>query len=217
MLFLSRAVVVGLALATYCMTSVAAERKENSHIDHESSVDLATVNGFRSATFGMSEKEVRKAIKNDFGDEQPKFETTIERTKTLTIFSKNVLDGAPLAKVAYIFGMATEKLIHVNVVWGGEPGGADLPSLASAANLLRKYFLRQTYQRDSLVIDQNIGNGMLLFKGADAKGSEVRLEIFFIPKKDGEKNLAPEKGTLRLSYAEHPNNPDIFKIKEGSF
>ena len=81
----------------------------------------AVVNGFRSAQFGMKERNVIKAIKNDFGIGKKQVSRKVhpnEKTITLGIEVKKLLPESGTAKVFYILGYKSKRLIHINVIWG---------------------------------------------------------------------------------------------------
>ncbi|MGE5536468.1 MAG: hypothetical protein ACM3W7_13240 [Acidobacteriota bacterium] len=207
-----------VAMADWRFAMAAGDKREDRSAPTESMSELASIDGYRSAKFGMVEKDVRGAIKKDFGIDAPRLEANeIQKTQALVTTVKDLLPGAPPALVSYIFGMSSGKLIQVNLVWGGEPGGVDLRNLLPAANALRDYFLQRTYDTQSLAINQQLSNGVVLFfRGADARGREIRLELLPLARK-GDSKEAAAFGALKLSYAENPKNPDIYKIKEGAF
>ncbi|HET6197338.1 MAG TPA: hypothetical protein VFE12_16370, partial [Acetobacteraceae bacterium] len=75
----------------------------------------------------MTEPQVKSAISKDFklGPDKIKDEENLaERTRALSIVVSDLLEGAGAAKVAYIFGYSTKKLIQVNVLWGTAIAGA---------------------------------------------------------------------------------------------
>jgi hypothetical protein len=209
---IARTIFLTFALAAMsCATAVAADRKEGE-------AEPAAVNGFRSAQFGMSEKDVRAAIKKDFGVEPTQESNLTQRTKALVVSGKELLKGTPPATVSYLLGTSTAKLIQVNIVWGAEPGGADVGHLVSVGNALRDYFLRRSYDPKTFATNQQLPNGgVVFFRGSDAKGSEIRVEMHPASRKIGDKDATIDKGVLKLSYAENPKNPDVFRIPEGSF
>ncbi len=132
-----------LTFICYCVPSDAADGTR-------SVADAAVIDGFRTAMFGMTEKEIRAAIARDFGGASPRVEANpVQRTRALIIVGKEVLPGAPPATVSYLLGMTSAKLIQINVVWGSEPGGAELPALTATGNVLRDYFLQKSYDQQS--------------------------------------------------------------------
>src|SRR6185437_5518871 len=73
------------------------------------------VQGFRGAHWGMDANEVKAVIRKDFGIAPDKIqaeENASERTSVLSITVPNLIDGAGKARVSYIFGFTTKKLIQ---------------------------------------------------------------------------------------------------------
>jgi hypothetical protein len=76
------------------------------------------VDGFRSAHWGMTDAQVKAAIRKDFNVPPEKVQTeenASERTAVLTITAGDLLEGAGKARVSYIFGYTGKKLIQVNI------------------------------------------------------------------------------------------------------
>ena len=81
----------------------------------------AVVSGFRSAQFGMNERDILKAIKSDFGLGKKQVSRQVhpnEKTITLGIKVSKLLPESGPAKIFYILGYKTRRLIHINVIWG---------------------------------------------------------------------------------------------------
>jgi hypothetical protein len=192
------------------------------------------VTGFRSASFGMTEPDVVAALKRDFGvtDRQISHETNMdERTNSLVVRINNLIPDAGTALIAYVFGATSKRLFQINIVWG-QPvvEKPELPGLVSAANSLRNLFLTQGYAPDTVVANAQLPDGTLLvFRGLDAQG-HMTLLLLALPHPNspshasGEANAKPKTepnksdtgpATLRLSYIEKPEKPDIFKLDGG--
>lgn len=183
-------------------------------------VEAAAIEGFRSAKFGVTEKEVRDAIKRDFsqGDKDVTATTNAaERTQSLMVKVKELLPDAPGGVVSYILGAKSKKLIQINVGWGtAETGMAPLETLVGTANSLRDYFLRKGSYKGA-VANQKLPDGsVLVFRGVDDKDRMVVLQLKPTAGEDGKKDAKPT-GALLLSYIENPQNPDIYKIENGKF
>src|SRR5882672_7930121 len=74
--------------------------------------------GFRSARFGMTEADVRKAIAADFKIDDKTIgreSNDVERTVFLTVTVADLLSGAGPARISYIFGYSKHQLIQVNL------------------------------------------------------------------------------------------------------
>jgi hypothetical protein len=180
----------------------------------------AVVNGFRSAKFGMKEKDVIKAIKNDFGVGKNQVSRKVhpnEKTVTLGIKIKKLLPESGTAKVFYILGYKSKRLIHINVIWGKPvTKNPNTESVVATANQLRNHFAQKKYQKEGFALNAQLSEGIILvFQGKDRKGRAARL-LLSNPKaekdKKTDKNIA-----LTLSYIEKPQDPDVFRIKDGDF
>ena len=181
------------------------------------------VDGFRSAQWGMTEAQVKAAIQKDFNvaaDKLKPEENLAERTTVLTVTSPDLLEGAGPARVSYIFGFASKKLIQVNVLWGTPVDPQAAPDkIVAAANQLRQLFLDSGYDPATIASNARLSDGsVLVFEGADADKhtTTLRLAIGASPAPKGK----PEKVTeamLSLSYIMDSRNPDIYRLKKGQF
>jgi hypothetical protein len=182
----------------------------------------AKVEGFRSARFGMTEDELRKAIAKDFnisGDAVQKVEDPSERTTALLIKVKDLLPDSGVGVVAYIMGYKSKKLFRVNVIWGKEAGSdTKAENIVSAANALRNFLTEQGYKKDTLVLNHPLeGDNVLVFQGKDNQGRLTELVLGLITEKAEKPNspAAVKGANLRLSYVEKPSAPDIYRIDGG--
>ena len=183
------------------------------------SQEWATIDGFRSAKFGSSERVVLGAIKKDFrvkGKSISRVVNPNEKTVTLSIDVNNLLAGSGPSKVFYILGYKSKKLIHVNVVWGRPiQQKPDAEAVVSTANQLRNYFAQKRYQKNGFALNAQLGEGtILVFQGKDKKGRAARLLLNNPKNKNGK---VGDSISLTLSYIEKTANPDVFKIKDGDF
>ena len=186
------------------------------------------INGFRTATFGMDEAEVRAAIARDLGVAADKIHTEtnpMQRTTALTVQTA-LPPGPGEATVSYIFGAATHRLIHVNVVWAttATPTTADRGAIAAAGLQLANYFRTQPWDPKTPVRAGLVGNGagLLMFDATDPKGGSVSVEADNIPlsqQVNGKTQSNDPKGAavLHVSYAQDAAHPDVFAIKPGAF
>ena len=183
------------------------------------SQEWAVIDGFRSAKFGYKESDVLRAIKKDFkvnGKSVSRLVNPNEKTVTLGIDVKDLLAGSGPSKVFYILGYKSKRLIHVSVVWGRPiQKKPNAEAVVSTANQLRNYFAQKKYQKNGFALNAQLGEGVILvFQGKDKKGRAARLLLSNPKNKDGE---AGENISLTLSYIEKPEDPDVFKIKDGDF
>ena len=199
---------------------VAASAKPGKKkVPKVSSKNEAVVEGFRSARFGMSEKEVYRAIYKDFRISKKNVERQlhpIEKTVNLGILVKDLLPQSGPARAYYVFGYKSRRLIQVNIIWGKpvvEKSNAE--QVVNLANQLRGYFSGQAFRQEGLVVNQPFGkDSILVFRGSDKRGRMVLL-LLSNPQKPG---APPNQDiVLKLSYIQQPETPDIFKIGKGKF
>jgi hypothetical protein len=182
--------------------------------------EAAHVEGFRSARWGMSETEVKAAIAGDFkipADKLKPESNVSERTGVLTVQVPELIEGARIARVSYIFGYTTKKLIQVNLVWGTPVDPQIKPEgVVAAANQLRDLFVSQGYAPGTVVVNARAGDGeVIVFQGQDADKHTTLLRLVSTPPPKKEKS--PPQTALFLSYILDSRNPDIFRLKKGSF
>lgn len=191
----------------------------------------ARVEGFRSAKFGMSHDQVKKAILNDFRVSRNMVKTEThptERTKSYLVEVNDLIPDSGKARIAYIFGFKSHRLFQVNVHWGNldKSQGNNAQGLIATANLLRGLFLKKGFAKEKSVANLQLKNGsIIVFRGQDSRG---RMVLLFLNNPVGnpeqaKKKSAEEKAelakqmTLILSYMEKPERPDVFKLKIDDF
>jgi len=180
----------------------------------------AVVNGFRSCQFGMNERDVIKAIKSDFGIAKKQISRKVhpnEKTISLEIKVSKLLPESDPAKIFYILGYKTRRLIEIKIIWG-RPVMKDpnAEAVVATANQLRNHFVQKKYQKEGFAYNHQLGEGLILvFQGKDRKGRAARL-LLSNPKSEGDKK-AGENIALTLSYIERPEDPDVYRIKDGDF
>ena len=183
-----------------------------------------TVHGFRSARWGMNEAEVKAAIERDFGIPPTNVttaESPVERTTVLSTTVDNLLEGAGTARLSYVLGYKSKKLIQVTILWG-TPVDPRVPpeNVVTAANQLRQLFLDSGYEPKTIIANSRLADGtFLVFEGEDAQQHTTVLRLASTPSRI--KGPQHEAGiasiTLSLSYALDSRNPDIFRLKKGQF
>jgi hypothetical protein len=182
---------------------------------------VASVAGFRSAEFGMDEAAVRAAIAADFGKTDADItvsENSVERTKLLSVMVADLLEGGGTAQVSYIFGYKSKGLIQVGASWNAEtdPTITDAMLVANG-DVLTSHFLTAGYPSETVKVGTAVANGVLLFRGSDADGHTSILLLQGNFKDDGKSNNALSPTGLALLYSANPDQPDIFRIKDGNF
>ena len=178
----------------------------------------AVVNGFRSSQFGMNERDVIKAIKSDFGIAKKQISRKVhpnEKTITLGINVPRILPDSGPAKIIYLLGYKTRRLIEIKIIWG-RPIMKDPNAVVATANQLGNYFVQKKYQKEGFAYNHQLGEDVyLVFQGKDKKGRVVRL-LLTNPKSEDAKKSG-ENIALTLSYIEKPEDPDVYRIKDGDF
>jgi hypothetical protein len=182
---------------------------------------VAQVTGFRSATFGMSERDVRAAIAKDFGvkPDAIKAETNpSEQTRVLIIQAPDVLPGGGTAEVSYVFGFKSKNLIQVGVSWSKTSDDKMTPEqLFSNSSILRAHFIAAGYKPDTVASNRPINGGRLMFRGSDDKGRTTMLVLQgTLTKGDNDQRVLTPNG-LVLFYVADAKTPDIYRLTPGSF
>jgi hypothetical protein len=183
------------------------------------------VEGFRSARWGMDAAQVKAAIHKDFGIPAEKVKTeenAAERTTVLSVTVNDLLEGAGPARVSYIFGFKTKKLIQLNILWGTPVDPQAQPEkIVAAGNQLRQLFLDSGYEPETVVTNSRMADGtILVFQGQDADKHTTVLRLASgsapVPAK-GSKEARAVTVALSLSYILDSRSPDIFRLKKGQF
>jgi hypothetical protein len=172
--------------------------------------------GFRSAKFGMTEAELRRAIRKDFkvGAKQiRRGENPAQRTTVLSVAAKELLPGTGEARLTYILGYRSKRLIEVSVYWTTvDNPRAKATEIVAAANALRSHFLGLGYDPASIATNVRQPDGsVLVFRGADAGRRAT-----FLVLATGGGDAATREVVLRLSYVQDPQHPDIDRGDGGS-
>lgn len=181
--------------------------------------DPMKVEGFRAARFGMKEKSVYKSIYKDFRISKKNVERQVhplEKTVNLGITVQDLLPQSGPSKIYYVLGYKSNRLIQINVVWGkpvvAKPNADQVVNLA---NQLRKYFSKQGFDPEGLVMNAPIGkDAIMVFRGSDKVGRMVLLLLDNPQKPEGPPNADI---VLKLSYIQNPGKLDVFQIEKGKF
>lgn len=224
-----QAIVAILAVAAGALATPAAAEAE-----------WAGVDGFRSAKFGMTAEEVKAAIVDDFDvarDAIATGENPVEKTTVIAVEVEDLIPDTGPARVYYILGYKSDKLIQVNVVWQPEdPERADAQRLVGAARILQDHFAEKPFPEDNVVANVPVqGRRILVFRGADDRG-RTALVVLNLPSEEGgdpgseegqsggqDETVEAEEGgagagtpqgrrfSLVLSYIENPESPDMYE------
>jgi hypothetical protein len=185
------------------------------------------VEGFRSARWGMTEAQVKAAIHKDFNipaEKEQTEENPSERTTVLSVTVNDLLEGAGKARLSYILGYSTKKLIQINIVWGTTIDSQAKPErLVAAANQLRALFLNSGYDRETIASNVATADGSItVFQGQDSDKRMTLLRLVSTPapappKQHGKAESAGPTVVLFLSYLLDARNPDVYRLKKGQF
>ena len=181
-----------------------------------------TLDGFRSAKFGMTQDKVKAAIKADFGlsgDDITPGTNAAERTQLLTVTVPDLLPDGGKAQVSYVFGYTSKALIQVGISWSAtiDPT-VDAAKLYADSDVLVAYFTAAGYDPATIRTGVVTPNGILLFRGEDKGGHAtiLLLQGDYVGGGDStQKVLKPS--SLALLYAADSKSPDIFKVEPGKF
>ena len=183
----------------------------------------ANIEGFRSAKFGSKEKNVLKAIIKDFKISKRKVKRSVHpltRTTSLEIKVPKLLEVGGPAKIFYIFGYKSKKLMSVNVLWGrGIDEKVDPQTVVDAANLLRTHLIKKQYVKEGFLANSRLDDvSTIVFRGKDKKNRMALLVLNSHKTKNNKdaKKDAPNF-SLKLSYVLNAENPDIFTINDDDF
>jgi len=183
----------------------------------------AAVEGFREARFGMTEAELRQAIRKDF-PAAGKLVSAVHPTEKTTVLSLTVADLLPQtgnARISYILGHRSKRLRQVNIVWSSDGSAADDETIVGTANSLRDYFSSEHFNPDSIVANRQLApDAILVFRASDDHRRTVLLVLSGatgVSRLESKKIPKPPPLTLELSYIEDPAHPDVFRIGKGQF
>ena len=171
---LRQTTLLSLSVFLFTLTTGIVEAKTSAKAEKLPTKKWAVVDGFRSAKFGMDKKKVMRAISRDFKISRSKIKTNFhptEKTTSLEILVPELMEAGGTARIAYILGQKSKKLMQVNVVWGyGVTKNVNNNEVIAAANLLRGHFIKKRYQEDMLAANAKISdNLMIVFRGKDKK------------------------------------------------
>jgi hypothetical protein len=191
----------------------------------DESASEASVEGFRSARFGMTEAQLRAAIKSDFKLADAAIRASVhpvEQTRVLQVTVRDLVASGGEAQIAYVLGFRSKTLVQINVLWSAaDTAGAE--TVVATANALRDLFVNQAqagrFKKDSITVNATLPDGrVVVFRGADEQKRTVELILAAAPTGPATPGAARQVGAqLRLMYIQSPDNPDINKLKPGQF
>lgn len=185
------------------------------------------IDGFRSATFGMKEAEVKKAIRTDFKTDPKKIGSArnlVEKTTLLAIRVDDMVPDSGAASVVYTLGYKSKGLIQVTVQFGRPLDKKVTPkALWATARVLQGALVANGIDRKNVLVNKATKDrrAIVLYQGTDTKGRMALLTAFFEPEtkatKPSDKIDINRLQTVRLQYMQNPKAPDVYKPKKGDF
>ncbi len=181
------------------------------------------IGGFRNAHFGMTQMQVRAAVIAEFKLPASAITHSLnatQHTEVLTADIPNLIPSGGLARVSYVFGYQTHKLIEVNVLWAKSVDPKATPALLyQNGESLQQYFAGEGFPPQRSTGNIATSSGLLLFRATDTNANVVLLvlsgKISKDPKATDKSFLDP--AALTLVYAMDPQHPDVFHLGKGSF
>ena len=207
-------------------TTILAEAQTAKTTTAQSAKKPANIDGFRSAKFGMKEKDVFRAIGKDFKISRSKVERLVSPLQKTTILGFDVeklLEVGGPASINYILGFKSKKLVQVNVNWGSGVKSynkkMDPQSVVDAANFLRSHFIKKEYKKGTIVTNHILNkSATIVFRGSDKKNRMALLILTTAkPKKDDDSKKKHDIISLKLSYILDHENPDVLTIDNDDF
>jgi len=177
---------------------------------------LHRVQGFRSATFGMDEAQVKAAIAADFkpaGGALQAFDNPVEKTHAIALHLASLAPAPGAADITYIFGATSHRLMHVNVVWstGPAPTSTERLEMATAGTELAGYFRDLGWRRGATTSSAAAdGSYAVLFAGIDPAdaGVELRLSGVEIRRANQAPTVPTGPAVLHVAYYANVGKPD---------
>ena len=220
---MSRLIPFALVGGLLLVAPAAALAQAAAPSDQAPTAPPVVIDGFRSAHFGMTEAEVRKAIEADFkltGSAVRPGDNAVERTHVLSITVPDLVPDSGKATVDYVFGFKSQRLIEVNLAWSAATDPANKPAtLLHTGATLQAYFQSETFPAGQSVANAMLANGgLLLFRGTDPAAHTVVLLLSGPMKQDTKEHQAQMTPTvLSLVYAADAAHPDVFRLQKGAF
>jgi hypothetical protein len=181
-----------------------------------------TIDGFRTAKFGMTEPQLRSAITADFklsAGAITKTDNQLQRTTVLTVQVPDLVPQGGIATVSYVLGYQTHRLIQVNIIWSPEiDPKTTAMMLYQTGETLQQYFAQEGFPANRSTGNIATPNGILLFRATDSRSNAVLLILSGTVTKNQKANTsALNPTTLTLAYAADAMHPDVFQLPKGSF
>lgn len=212
--------IVLLALGVFIFTlSAGLEIAESQFSEEPANINAGKkwdfIEGFRSAKFGMDERKVRRAIARDFKLSKSKVKLKTQannKTTALNIEVDNLIPIGGAARIGYVLGYKSKRLMQVNIVWGlGITKEKDAREVVALSNILRRYFQKKRFVKKSVKYEKVNPTHHIPFVGRDKKGRTIKMDLLF-PQNKAKKNAkGANRRILKISYIGNPDEPDVYK------
>lgn len=186
----------------------------------------ASVPGFRSASWGMTEGEVRAALAKDFGDARASAAVIDPLTGNKVIIAPMtaLAPGPGPAAISYVFGASSGRLIHVSLDWTvAAPGAAARAAMLDAGAKVVAGFVGNYWKVGSVMRGVVVRPDLIvLFAGADEAGGGVDVRVGGVPytmsASTALRSVAPPAGpaTLHVGFSA-PSAGNAAAIPPGAF
>jgi hypothetical protein len=168
---------------------------------------LADISGFRSAKFGMTEKEVLRAIAKDFKISKRKVEKKVlsaEKVTALVVHIPKLIQVGGPSDIVYLLENKSNKLIRINIDWGKSVTDNFIgKDILATANLLRNNFIKKKYRKKLYAVNTKVDETtMIVFRGLDFKGRSIVLRLISPMAKIADQELAGKHVSLVLTYSD---------------
>lgn len=184
----------------------------------------ATVEGFRSARFQMTEDQVRKAIESDFkGAKIEKRTSSVTRTVVLSIKVPDLIPDRGTAQVNYTFGYKSSRLMQVDLIWNKAiDNKLTAEQLIAVQANLRELLQDRGFKKEKTVSNATTDRPdvILFFRAEDDEGRMVAMVGRFeydAKAEEGKRLKMDHPESVVLSYIQSPKTPDVFKLERGKF
>ena len=204
--------VVWLILTVFLLTVGVAQSQTLAKNKQELTTTIPSkkwhVDGFRSAKFGMNEKQVMQALLKDFKATKElvlrRINPATKNLMLLVYINDLALEGLD-AHIIYTFEFRSKRLINVEVTWGRDVSDkADIQKMALLTNALKKHFLKKINGMQRVILDKVMKDGnTIIFRAQDEKGRWVLFRQT--------KAITNKGPNLKISYINKPPKPLKFK------
>lgn len=229
--------IVGLGAAGVALANTVGRNPIEPSATYSSK---AVLDGFRTATYGMTLAEVKRAAVADLHVPSDSLHVVTDpQTLTTDVIAvvPKLVPQLGKGEVTYVLGYSSKKLDAVVVSWSPALDKANTPkAMIDAGRVLQTYFSREGFAPGHAYADRLLkGGNFVLFHGDDEQGRSVtvalegRISKLPADAKDAgnagdskDSKAAKPKAIftpqqLVIAYIEHPGKPDVYHLPKGAF